>query len=68
VATTSSWKTKVEKGVPKGQYNEHLHGEKVDLDVQASSIGKRATGRRLGINDDDDAMTDEGADDDDDDI
>jgi hypothetical protein len=36
------------------------------LDVQASSIGKRATARCLGMNDDDDAMTDEGADDDDD--
>ena len=36
------------------------------MDVQASSIGKRATGRRLGMNDDDDATTDEGADDDDD--
>ena len=66
MATTSSWKKRVEKGVPKGNYNEHQHSEKVDLGVQASSIGKGAIGRRPGMNDDDDAMTDEGADDDDD--
>ena len=66
MATSSSWKKRVEKGIPKGNYNDFQHGEKVELSIETSGNGKRATGRRPGMSDDDDAMTDEGADDDDD--
>ena len=66
MATTSSWKKRVEKGVPKGHYNDNQQSEKVDLSVQTSNIGRRATGRRPGMNDNDDAINDEDADDEDD--
>jgi hypothetical protein len=66
MATSSSWKKRVEKGIPEGNYNDFQHSEKVDLSIKTSGNGKRATGWRSGMNDDDDAMTDEGADDDDD--
>ena len=66
MAISSSWKKKVEKGVPKGNYEDHQHGEKVDLNVKVSGKGKRATVRRSGMNNDDDAIADESDDDDDD--
>lgn len=66
MATSSSWKKRVENGVPKGNYNDIQHSEKVDLSIETSGNGKRATGRRPGMNDNDDAMNDDDADDEDD--
>lgn len=65
MATTSSWKKRVEKGIHKGNYHDHQHRDKVDLGIQGSGNGHTAAGRRPGLNDDDDAMSDEGDDEDD---
>jgi hypothetical protein len=66
MATTSSSKKRVEKGVHKGNYDDCQHSDKFDLSVQVSGNGKTAVGRRPGMSEDDDAMIDEGDDDDDD--
>jgi len=65
MATTSSWKARVEKGVSTGNYNDYEHSEEVDLGIKACGNGKRTAGRRPGMTDDDDATNDEDDDEDD---
>lgn len=66
MATTSSSKKRVKKGVHKDNYDDYQHSDKFYLSVKISGNGKTAAGRRPGMSEDDDAMTDEGDDDDDD--
>lgn len=73
MGTTSSWRTRVEEGIPKNNHNKNnkndfQHSADGDLAVALSGVGKNAAaGRRRDAGlPDDEAMSDE--DDDEDDI
>jgi len=66
MATTSSWRKRVEKGLPQDNYGDSKHSEAVESGISACGNVSRAAGRRLRMNDnDDDAMSDEADDEDD---